>query len=308
MISAVAPNNLYNEVPLAEWERRKEFVNFTKEDVKILKSLHKINEKYADEILDELYARFLKFEETKAFFNNQDTLNRVKSLQKEYFLGLTRGEYSQEYLSNRLLIGRVHRHIGLEPRWYMGAYSIYMQLVFKLIAKEHQGQLEMVQKSYLALMKIFTLDKELAMTAYIAPVEQALIAQAQEILELSTPVVSLWKNVVFMPIIGVLDSRRSEMFMERLLTRIVETNSLIALLDITGVPTIDSQTARHLIETVTAVQLIGSKVILTGIRPPIAQTLVHLGISLGDIITRYTLSAGLQLAFDMLNIKIANPA
>jgi PAS domain S-box-containing protein len=128
--------------------------------------------------------------------------------------------------------------------------------------------------------------------------------QAKEIMELSTPVMQVWRGVVVAPLIGSLDSTRTQQFMERLLDRIVETNSPVALVDIMGVPTIDTQTAQHLIETISAVRMLGAQVVLTGVRPAIAQTLVHLGIDLSGMITRSSLSAGLQVALDFLNLEI----
>ena len=134
--------------------------------------------------------------------------------------------------------------------------------------------------------------------------EEQIQQQSKEIMELSTPVMQVWQGVVVAPLIGSLDSNRTQQFMERLLNRIVETNSPVALVDITGVPTIDTQTAQHLIETISAVRLLGAQVVLTGVRPAIAQTLVHLGIDLSNIMTRASLSAGLQVALDILNLKV----
>jgi PAS domain S-box-containing protein len=136
--------------------------------------------------------------------------------------------------------------------------------------------------------------------------EETIARQAQEILEVSTPVVQVWDGVVAAPLIGTLDSQRTEQFMERLLQRIVETNSSVALVDITGVPTIDTQTAQHLIETITAVRMLGAQVVLTGVRPALAQTLVHLGIDLSHIVTRSSLSAGLRIALDLLGLHVIN--
>jgi len=132
---------------------------------------------------------------------------------------------------------------------------------------------------------------------------EALQQRAQEILEVSTPVLQVWEGVVVAPFIGTLDTQRAQQFMERLLGRIVETNSPVALVDIMGVPTIDTQTAQHLIETISAVRLLGAQVVLTGVRPAIAQTLVHLGIDLSNIMTRASLSAGLKVAFDILKVQ-----
>lgn len=130
--------------------------------------------------------------------------------------------------------------------------------------------------------------------------EETLARQAREILEISTPVVQVWEGVVLVPLIGTLDSQRTQQVMEKLLTHIAESNSPVALIDITGVPTIDTQTARHLVETVSAVRLLGAEVFLTGVRPAIAQTLVHLGIELSGVVTRSSLASGLKQALQFL--------
>ncbi len=134
--------------------------------------------------------------------------------------------------------------------------------------------------------------------------EKIIEQQSQEILELSTPVIRIWNGIVVAPLIGSLDSMRTQQFIDRLLNTIVQTNSEVALLDITGVPTIDTQTAQHLIEAITASKLLGAKVILTGVRPAIAQTLVHLGIDLTGISTNSSLSGGLKIALKVLNLTI----
>jgi PAS domain S-box-containing protein len=134
--------------------------------------------------------------------------------------------------------------------------------------------------------------------------EEAMAAQASEIMEISTPVVQVWQGVVAATLIGTLDSQRAARATETLLQRIVETRSTVALLDITGVPTIDTKTAQHLIETISAVRLLGGQAVITGIRPAIAQTLVHLGLDLAGVITRSTLAAGLLVALDHLNLKV----
>lgn len=136
--------------------------------------------------------------------------------------------------------------------------------------------------------------------------EDRLARQSEEILELSTPVMQVWEGVVVAPLIGSLDSQRTERFMEQLLSAVVERNAPMALVDITGVPTIDTQTAQHLIETITAARLLGAQVILTGVRPAIAQTLVHLGIDLSGIETRASLSAGVRLALASLGLSVVN--
>jgi PAS domain S-box-containing protein len=135
--------------------------------------------------------------------------------------------------------------------------------------------------------------------------EERLRLQAQEILEMATvPLVQVWDGIILIPLIGMLDSARTQQLMERLLQRLTETGSPVALIDITGVPTIDTQTAQHLLETIKAVRYVGADVVLTGVRPVIAQTLVHLGIDVSGVATRSSLRAGLRVALRMLNLEI----
>jgi len=130
--------------------------------------------------------------------------------------------------------------------------------------------------------------------------EDVIHRQQHDMLELSTPVVKLWDGVLALPMIGTLDSSRTQVVMESLLQRIVETGAEVAILDITGVPTVDTLTAQHLIKTVTAARLMGADCIISGIRPQIAQTIVHLGVDLGDVITKATLADAFSVALQRL--------
>jgi rsbT co-antagonist protein RsbR len=134
--------------------------------------------------------------------------------------------------------------------------------------------------------------------------EQIIAQQAQEILEISTPMIHAWEGVLVAPLIGVLDTDRAAQFTERLLERLMDTGAAVALVDITGVPAVDSRMAQHLIEAMTAVRLLGAEVVVTGVRPAVAQTLVHLGIDLATMVTRPSLKAGLAFALERLNLKV----
>ena len=134
--------------------------------------------------------------------------------------------------------------------------------------------------------------------------EDVIKRQQQELLELSTPVVKLWDGVLALPLIGTLDSARTQVVMESLLQRIVETNSPIAIIDITGVPTVDTLVAQHLLKTVAAARLMGADCIISGIRPQIAQTIVHLGVDLGDVVTKATMADAVAQALDRQGFAI----
>jgi rsbT co-antagonist protein RsbR len=132
--------------------------------------------------------------------------------------------------------------------------------------------------------------------AYQKGREEVIIRQQQEMLELSTPVVELWDGILALPLIGTLDSARTQVVMESLLQRIVETGASIAIIDITGVPTVDTLVAQHLLKTVAAARLMGADCIISGIRPQIAQTIVHLGVELREVITKATLADAFTIA------------
>jgi rsbT co-antagonist protein RsbR len=126
--------------------------------------------------------------------------------------------------------------------------------------------------------------------------EEVIIRQQQELLELSTPVVKLWEGILALPLIGSLDSARTQVVMENLLQQILATGAEIAIIDITGVPTVDTLVAQHLLKTVAAARLMGADCIISGVRPQIAQTIVHLGVELGDVTTKATLADAFRVA------------
>jgi rsbT co-antagonist protein RsbR len=169
-----------------------------------------------------------------------------------------------------------------------------------LLAEELEGDATALMRE----MNFFTklLDKMglVMVENYIRSREEIIQQQRMDMMELSTPVIKVWDKILTLPIIGTLDSRRAQMMMEALLQKVVETGSTIAILDITGVKTMDTLVANHLIKTVTAARLMGARCILTGVSPAIAQTMVQLGIDLTQITTRAQMSDGIKLALEMI--------
>jgi rsbT co-antagonist protein RsbR len=132
--------------------------------------------------------------------------------------------------------------------------------------------------------------------------------QQEELLELSTPVVELWDNIVALPLIGTLDSARTQVVMENLLQKIVENEAMIAIIDITGVPTVDTLVAQHLLKTVAAARLMGADCIISGMRPQIAQTIVHLGVNLSEVVTKATLADAFAVALQRTGATVVRNA
>jgi len=142
--------------------------------------------------------------------------------------------------------------------------------------------------------------------AYQKSREEVINRQQREMLELSTPVVKLWEGILAIPMIGTLDSARTQVVMETLLNKVVETGAQIAILDITGVPTVDTLVAQHLLKTVTALRLMGAECIISGVRPQIAQTIVHLGVDLQGVTTKANLADALALALKRTGSSLKN--
>jgi rsbT co-antagonist protein RsbR len=140
--------------------------------------------------------------------------------------------------------------------------------------------------------------------SYLRTREEVIRRQQDELIELSTPVVKLWQGVVALPLIGTLDSARTQVVMESLLQKIVETDSAIAIIDITGVPTVDTMVAQHLLKAVTAARLMGADCIISGIRPLIAQTIVHLGLDLSEVTTKSSLADAVTVALERTGHQI----
>lgn len=173
-----------------------------------------------------------------------------------------------------------------------------------------QQEIKDPQELYLQSTKIHRLLDYFTMNTFetfIKGREEVILRQTDEISEISTPVIQVWDGILALPIIGTLDSARTQVVMENLLQKIVETGSSIAILDISGVPAVDSLVAQHLIKTVSATRLMGAECIISGIRPEIAQTVVHLGIDLSDVITKSTLASALKAAFGILQLQVVKP-
>ncbi|MEU3186744.1 STAS domain-containing protein [Streptomyces sp. NPDC006923] len=157
------------------------------------------------------------------------------------------------------------------------------------------GSTEDVQ-AYLRLSRLLDDLGLFTIETYTRTREELISAQADQLMELSTPVVKLWDGVIAVPLVGTLDSARTQVVMEKLLQALVDTGSEQAIIDITGVPAVDTQVAQHLLKTIVAARLMGAECTVSGIRPQIAQTIVALGIEFGDIVTKASLADALQLA------------
>ncbi len=273
-----------------EVSRRRDFLEFTETDIQKLSVIREFSKENVTEIVEEFYKHLLSFPETRAFFQDPKLLNRVKTSQTEYFLQHTAGSYGDEYVKSRLRIGRIHQNIGLKFDTYLGSYRRYLESfarrLFDSFNKEPQKALE----SYMSMLKLVFLDIGLSMDCYLRTIR----LQTEAIRELATPVLQVREGLLISPIIGVIDTQRARQLTESILWAIRQQRAKVVVIDITGVPVVDSKVANHLVQTVDAARLMGAMAILTGISPEIAQTLVVLGVNLTSVRTVADLQGGIE--------------
>lgn len=202
------------------------------------------------------------------------------------------------------VVSRTRAMQGFSPSETATFVLSLKQPMFQLLQREVSEVEELSRQMWLTTTLLDSLG--LYITELYQRSRDSIIArQQQELLELSTPVVQLWEGIVALPLIGTLDSARTQVVMENLLEKVVQTGASIAIIDITGVPTVDTLVAQHLLKTVAAARLMGADCIISGIRPQIAQTIVHLGVNLADVITKATLADAFAIALQRTGARVS---
>jgi rsbT co-antagonist protein RsbR len=202
-------------------------------------------------------------------------------------------------------ISRSRSQQGFTPSETATFVFSFKQPLFNRMREQLKDPVELGEEIWLATNLLDQLGL-LTIEVYQKAREEVILRQQEELMELSTPVIKLWEGILALPIIGTLDSTRTQMMMESLLQKIVETGSEVAIIDITGVSTVDTLTAQHLLKTVTAARLMGADCMISGIRPQIAQTIVYLGIDLTDVTTKATLADAFLTALKRLGATITS--
>jgi rsbT co-antagonist protein RsbR len=293
------------EVTEEELAHRKQFLEIGEEDLARLTGINDLARRYADAVIEDFYRHLMSFEDTSAFFRDPQMLVRVKNMQKEYFLRLTQGNYDLAYVQDRLRIGAAHERIRLPTKSYLGMYNFYLRAVGARLMEAFPKQPGEAWAAFSSLLKLTFLDMGLAIDTYIASSERTIRAQQEAIQELPTPVLPFREGLLIVPIIGIIDSQRARQLTEQLLGSIRSNRAKMVVIDITGVQSVDSRVANHIVQTVEAARLMGARVILAGISPEVAQTMVTLGIDLGRILTVGDLQSGIERAEQLLGYVVS---
>lgn len=293
-----------NHIKSEEVRQRKAFLQFGDADVAALEGVNEVAERYADSVIEDFYRHVMSFDDTKAFFSDPEVLAHVRQMQKAYFMRLTQGNYDEEYVANRVRIGVIHERIGLPVKSYFGMYCFYLRSVLERLRKEYKKTPDKAFAVFNSLIKLTFFDMGLATDTYIESRERTIEGQQEAIRELSTPVLLLRPGLLLLPIIGLIDTQRARQLTEQLLRSVRTNRAKVVVIDVTGVPSVDTKVANHLVQAVEAARLMGATSIVTGIAPDIAQTMVKLGIDLMRITTVGDLQSGIEEAERLLGYTV----
>jgi rsbT co-antagonist protein RsbR len=286
-----------------ELRSRRAFFELTDADLERLASLRPFAERHTDAVVESFYQLLLSHPETKKFFPDEATIRRVKKAQRDYFLGLFTGKCDLAYVEDRLRVGIAHERIGLSTKWYLGAYRKYMQDILRNLLAELGDEMR-AREAFESIQKLVYFDVVIACDTYFAAKLEALERHQAAIRELSTPVIRVYDRVLLLPLIGAIDSLRADQVMDSVLLKVTEAQARCIIIDIAGVPVVDTKVADNLVKTTAAVRLLGAETILTGITAQVARTIVQLGVDISAMHTRSRLSEGIELALSLLGNTI----
>lgn len=288
-----------------ELASRRAFYQLDDSDLARLKALRPFAERHMDDVVEDFYGLLLSHAESRRYFPDAETIRRVKRLQRDYFVQLFDGQCDMNYVENRFRVGAAHERIGMAPHWYIGAYRHYLAILLERISADIKDPVD-ARLAYQSMLKLVALDMSLAIDAYIAANLDTLGRHQAAIRELSTPVIKVHERVLLLPLVGAIDSERAQQIMEAVLLRVIAEKARAIIVDIAGVPVVDTRVADHLLKTTAAVRLVGAKTILSGISAQVARTIVQLGVDISTMYTVAELSEGIELALGLVGKQISS--
>ncbi len=257
--------------------------------------------------LDDYVTHFYGWMETQPefeqFFSDAEKLTRVQRQQVHYWREFFSAKVDDEYLRNRRIVGDAHARIGLPIQAYLAAMNASFRFLTDSV---YDGNLsdDEYARSVHSINKLMHLDTAIVVQTFTVRVNRILAEQNDSLMQMSTPVTEIWDGILLLPIVGIIDSKRAQDIMDATLAKVSETRARVAILDISGVGVVDTAVANHLIKITKATRLMGCETTISGISPAIAQTVVELGIDVGDVHTTATLRDALAFAFQTAGVEM----
>ena len=250
-----------------------------------------------DRYISEFYAWMRTQPEFDQFFSDPKKLARVQAQQADYWHDFFHANVNDNYVERRRDVGQAHARIGLSLHAYLAAMNLSLKLVTETLYERGLKDDDYATKVR-AVTKLVHFDTAIVADAFMMRGNKIIAEQNEALMEMSTPVTSLWQGVLLLPIVGIIDSRRAQDIMNAMLEMIEQTRAKVSILDISGVGVVDTAVANHLIKITKATKLMGCETTISGISPAIANTMVELGIDVGDVNTTATLSDAVHYAWD----------
>lgn len=252
-----------------------------------------------DAFIEKFYDWMRTQPEFNQFFGSAHKLATVQNLQRDYWMQFFDGRVDDGYIAQRQHVGETHARIGLPLPAYFAAMDVSLQLWTSDLP---DARIDMM--TYESIVKLCHLDTAIVVDTFAKRTSAIIRDQHDAMLEMSTPVTEVWEDVLMLPIVGMIDSRRAQDIMTAVLTKIGETHARSLILDISGVAVMDTAVANHLIKISKASKLMGSTCIISGVSPAIAQTMIELGINVGEVRTTATLRDALTVALHDAGVKL----
>ena len=241
--------------------------------------------------------------EYEEFFADAEVLKRAQTLQIEYWKQFFSGQVDSDYVGHRQRLGQTHVRIGLPLNTYFAGTTRFLGVMSDLLAADEMTDEARIAAEQ-AMGKLLHLDVAVVVETYTRLEKETIEAQSRSLMEMSTPVTEIWRGILLLPLVGIIDSKRAQDIMNATLLKISETHARIFILDISGVGIVDTAVANHLVKITKATLLMGCESTISGVSPAIAQTIVELGIDVGSVKTTATMRDALADAFKQLGMQI----
>jgi rsbT co-antagonist protein RsbR len=285
-------------------DRRKRYVGLDAADMARIASLRPLLEERVDVFLDGFFAHLGSLDEARGLVASPELADRARRLKREHLLGLVSGDYGLHDANQRVALARLYVRAGIESRVFLGAFHLLLHAIGTTVTRESGLQPAQAFEALGSLRKLAFLDIGLMVDVMVAERQRVILQQQEAIKELTTPVLRVRDRLLLLPIVGVIDTTRAQLITENLLRAIRANRAKVIVMDVTGVATIDSKVANHLIQTITAAQLMGATVVVTGLSSDVSQSLVALGVDLAKVNTVGDLQEGLEEAERILGLRV----
>jgi len=285
-------------------ERRKRIVGLTAQDLERIAAIRDLVHAHIEEYTAVFFDYLAALDEGRPVLTNRSVAERARQLKREHLIAMVQSDYGTAYIAQRLELAMLYSKAGLDLRVFLAAFHHLLKNIGVTIMKHFEHTPMEGFETFMSLKKVAFFDIGVIVDVMVFERERVIRQQQDSIRELSTPVLQLRERLLLLPIIGVIDTHRARLVTESLLRSIRANRAKVVVMDVTGVATIDSKVANHVIQTITAAKLMGATVIVTGLSAEVAQSLVVLGIDLAKLNTVGDLQGGLEEAELLLGYQL----